>query len=197
MRARGVSPCRFAAASEAMIIAAAPSLTPEALPAVTVPGLRTNGLSLASPSSVVSGRGCSSFSTVTGPPLPPGTSTGDDLLGEIARCHRLARALLRAQREGILVGARDLIFLGDVLAGLRPWNRRRIAAFISGLMKRQPMRGVVDLGAALERLLRLGHDERRARHRLDAAGDGEIDLARADGARGGTDRVEARTHRAG
>jgi acetyl-CoA acetyltransferase len=34
MRARGVSPCFFTAASEAKIIAAAPSLTPEALPAV-------------------------------------------------------------------------------------------------------------------------------------------------------------------
>ncbi len=59
-----------------MIRAAAPSLTPDALPAVTVPGLRANGLSLASPSSVVSGRGCSSFATTTGPARPPGTSTG-------------------------------------------------------------------------------------------------------------------------
>ena len=40
MRAYGVRPCFFTAASEAMIIAAAPSLTPEALPAVMVPGLR-------------------------------------------------------------------------------------------------------------------------------------------------------------
>ena len=52
-------------------------------------------------------------------------------------------------------------------------------------------RGVVDLGAALERLLRLGHDQRRARHRFHAAGDGELDLAAADGARGVTDGVEA------
>ena len=37
MRAIGVRPYFFAAASEAMINAAAPSLTPEALPAVTVP----------------------------------------------------------------------------------------------------------------------------------------------------------------
>ena len=32
---------------------------------------------------------------------------------------RLAGALLRAQRKGVLVGARHLVFLGDVLAGLR------------------------------------------------------------------------------
>ena len=57
-------------------MAAAPSLTPEALPAVMVPGWRTNGLSLASASAVVSGRRCSSLLTVTGPALPPGTITG-------------------------------------------------------------------------------------------------------------------------
>ena len=76
MRARGVSPCFFTAASEARIIAAAPSLTPDALPAVTVPGLRTIGFNFVRPSSVVSGRGCSSLSTMTGPALPPGTDTG-------------------------------------------------------------------------------------------------------------------------
>ena len=75
MRARGVRPCFFTAASDARIIAAAPSLTPEALPAVTVPGLRTIGFSLARPSSVVSGRGCSSLSTMIGPALPPGAAT--------------------------------------------------------------------------------------------------------------------------
>ena len=61
MRAVGVSPCFFTAASEAISMAAAPSLTPEALPAVIVPGWRTNGLSLASASAVVSGRRCSSL----------------------------------------------------------------------------------------------------------------------------------------
>src|SRR4029077_11727264 len=46
-----------------MIMAAAPSLIPEELPAVTVPPGRNTGLSLASCSSVVSGRGCSSSAT--------------------------------------------------------------------------------------------------------------------------------------
>ena len=54
MRAIGVRPCFCAAASEATISAAAPSLTPEALPAVTVPPLRNGVGSLASASSVVS-----------------------------------------------------------------------------------------------------------------------------------------------
>ena len=163
---------------------------PEALPAVTVPALRTIGLSLARPSSVVSGRGCSSLSTVTGPALPPGTSTGDDLLGEIARRHRLAGALLRAQREGVLVGARDLVLLGHVLAGLR----HRVDAVLrlhQRIDEAPAERGVMDFGAALERLLRLAHDQRRARHRFDAAGDGKLGLAAADGARGIADGVEA------
>ena len=47
-----------------------------ALPAVTVPGSRTIGLSLARASSVVSGRGCSSVSTMVGPALPPGIVIG-------------------------------------------------------------------------------------------------------------------------
>ena len=74
-RARGVRPYFRAAASLAMISAAAPSLTPEALPAVTVPGVRKGVLSLARPSSVVSGRGCSSTSTTVSP-LRPGMVTG-------------------------------------------------------------------------------------------------------------------------
>ena len=72
-RARGLTPSHSAAASVARMSATAPSLTPDALPAVTVPGLRTIGLNFARPSSVVSGRGCSSFSTLTGPAFPPGT----------------------------------------------------------------------------------------------------------------------------
>ena len=53
-----------------------PSFTPDALPAVTVPPSRNGVGSLASPSSVVCGRGCSSCSTVTGSPLRRGTMTG-------------------------------------------------------------------------------------------------------------------------
>ena len=44
---------------------------------------------------------------------------------------------------------------------------------------------------ARERFRRLAHHERRARHRFDAAGDGEVDLAGADRARGVADRIEA------
>jgi hypothetical protein len=51
-------------------------------------------------------------------------------------------------------------------------------------------RGVVDFAAALEGLLRLAHDQRRARHRFDAAGNGELGLAATNGARGIADGVE-------
>ena len=95
----GFSPCRFTAASEATIMAAAPSLTPDALPAVMVPGWRANGLSLARPSSVVSGRRCSSLSTVTGPGLAARHDHRLDLFGEIAGGLRLGGTLLRAQAK--------------------------------------------------------------------------------------------------
>ncbi len=65
--------------------AAAPSLTPEALPAVTVPSARTIGFSFASASSVVSARGCSSLSTTTGSPRSAGHRHRHDLLREAAR----------------------------------------------------------------------------------------------------------------
>ena len=56
--------------------AAAPSLMPLELPAVTVPPARNAGRSFASASAVVSGRGCSSVST---------PADGDELVGEAAR----------------------------------------------------------------------------------------------------------------
>jgi len=55
--ALGVKPCRFKATSEASNSAQAPSLIPEALPAVIVPFGFTTGFNLESACSVVSGRG--------------------------------------------------------------------------------------------------------------------------------------------
>ncbi|MNR11030.1 hypothetical protein D3C85_1273110 [compost metagenome] len=65
--ARAVRPCFFTASPEARISAAAPSLTPEALPAVTVLSGPLTGLSLPRVSRVVSARGCSSCSTTLSP----------------------------------------------------------------------------------------------------------------------------------
>ena len=76
MRARGVSPWAFMCCSLATIIAAAPSFTPEALPAVTTPFLRNGVFSCASCSSVVSARGCSSSRTALTAPFLPMICTG-------------------------------------------------------------------------------------------------------------------------
>ena len=74
--ARGVSPRRSTAAPEATTTAEAPSVSEEEFPAVTTPPGRTTGLSPASTSAVVPGRGPSSASTVCTAPLRPFTSTG-------------------------------------------------------------------------------------------------------------------------
>ena len=102
-----------------MIIAAAPSLTPEALPAVTVPGSRTKFFSLASASSVVSGRRCSSLLDRDRPGFAARHDHRLDLLVEETRRLGLGGALLRAERKSVLVLAADLIVLGDVLGGVR------------------------------------------------------------------------------
>src|SRR5204862_1878857 len=91
-------------------------------------------------------------------------------------------ALLRAQREGVLVGARDLVVLGHVLAGLRH-GVDAVLRLEYGIDEPPAERGVVDFAAALERLLRLAHDQRRPRHRFDAAGNRKLRLAAADSAR--------------
>src|SRR5208337_4427506 len=55
---------------------------------------------------------------------------------------------------------------------------------------------VLDLRAARKRRLRLAHDERRARHAFDAAGDQECRLATLDRARANADGVHARSAQA-
>ena len=71
----GVTPSSSAFLRDMTTTAAAPSLMPEALPAVTEPSGSKAGRSLPSTSVVVSGRKCSSLSTITGP-LRDFTSTG-------------------------------------------------------------------------------------------------------------------------
>src|SRR5216683_2684888 len=102
-----------------------------------------------------------------------------DLLGEIARRDGLSGALLRADRERVLIGARYLEFLGDVLAGLG----HRIDAVLrlhQRIDEAPADGGVVNIGRARKRFRRLAHHERRPRHRFDPAGNGKIDLAGTD-----------------
>ena len=113
----------------------------------------------------------------------------DDLVGEIARRQRLGGALLRAQREAVLISARDLVFLGHVLSGLGH-GVDAVLRLEQRIDEPPAQRRVVDLGAPLESLLCLSHDQGRARHRFDAPGDGKFRLAAADGARRIADGVE-------
>ena len=87
-----------------------------ALPAVTVPSLRTIGFSLASASRLVR-RGCSSLVDDDRIALALGDFDRDDLGGEAAAGLRRGGLLLAALGEGVLVLAADLKFLGHILGG--------------------------------------------------------------------------------
>ena len=65
MRASGLSPSSFAFFADIMITAAAPSLMPDALPAVTVPSLSNAGFSAFIVSAVAPWRGYSSSANTT------------------------------------------------------------------------------------------------------------------------------------
>ena len=107
--ASGSTPSARARSSLAITSAAAPSLMPLELPAVTLPPARNAGRSFASASAVESGRGCSSTVDV---------ADRDQLVREAPGRLRLGPALLRAQRERVLILAADAVALGHVLAGL-------------------------------------------------------------------------------
>ena len=112
-----------------------------------------------------------------------------DLFGEIAHGCGLASALLRTQRECVLVGPRHLEFLGDVLAGLGH-GIDAVLRLEQRIDEAPAERGVVNLRRARERLAGFAHDEGRPRHQFDAAGDGKVHLAATNGASGIADRVE-------
>ncbi len=107
MRAIGWAP--FSASSDAITSAAAPSVMPGALPAVTVPpsGWKA-GRSLASASSVESARGPSS-AEMTVSPFLPGHRDRDDLVVEATRFLGGDRPLMRAQRELVLRLTRHVV----------------------------------------------------------------------------------------
>src|ERR1700730_1329225 len=90
--------------------------------------------------------------------LAAGHRYRDDFLGEITRRDRLSCALLRADRESVLIGPRYLDLLGDVLAGLR----HRVDAILrlhQRIDEAPADGGIENLGGARERLRRLAHHE--------------------------------------
>ena len=170
-------------------MAAAPSLTPEALPAVTVPFGRTIGRSFASPSSVVSARGCSSVETVVTAPFAPGTVTGTMLSASRPFAKAAAARCCERSAKASWSARANLEFFRDVLAGFR--HGIDAVLLLHQRVDEAPADGrVVDLGGARKGFAGLSHDEGRARHRFHAAGDGQVDVAGADGARRGADGVQ-------
>jgi hypothetical protein len=107
-----------------------------------------------------------------------GNGDPDDLLGEMARLLRGERTLLAAQRELVLILARDAKILGDVLPRLR--HRVDAEPLLEERVHEAPAdRGVVKLYVARERRGALRQYVRGAAHALDAPGEHYLALATA------------------
>jgi len=117
---------------------------------------------------------------------------GNDFLGEKTIGVRAGPALLGAERKGVLIGAGNAELFGDVFGGFGH-RVRAVAGFHFGVDEAPADGGIENFGSAAERSVRLGHDERRARHALDATRDDERGFAGFDGASGEGDGFEART----
>ncbi len=116
---------------------------------------------------------------------------GSDLAGEEPCLLRRLGPHLAAIGEGVLIGAVDAELFGDILGGLR----HRVDAILrlhQRVDEAPADGGVEELRLAREGLGRLAHHERRPGHALHPAGDDEIGLAGADGARRLPHRIEAR-----
>ena len=142
---------------------------------------------------MVSVRGPSSASTTAvSPRRRPGRLHRHDLAVEASLVACGHGAAVGLQREAVLVGAGDLVALGHVL--------RRLAHPLGGVHLRHAGvdeapadRGVGDLRhAAGEGAVGLELHQRRAAHRLHAAGQHQVGLAQADRARGLVDRLQPR-----
>ena len=166
--------------------AAAPSLRPDALAAVTVPSFLNAGRTPDTLSIVTPARIYSSSSTIVSP-LRPLTVTGGDLVLEPARAARGFGLVLAGDREVVLLGARHLILLGEVLGG----DPHVIAVEHVG----QPVldhrvdqaRSPILVPAA--QILRV----RRQRHRFLPARDDDRRVAGRDRLRRQRDRAQARS----
>ncbi len=110
----------------------------------------------------------------------------DELVGEVGG----RPALLRAQREGILLLAGDPVPVGHVLAGLA--HRLEREARRQRRVREAPAeRRVVHRPVAARKgRIRLRRDERRAAHRLDAARHEEVAVAGDDRMAGADDGRE-------
>ena len=172
--ARTSLPLAAAHSSEATTIAPAPSLTPGELPAVCEP----SGLDEAAQLGERLQRAAAARRLVDlddGVALATLDRHRDDLLGQAAVVGRLDRALVAAQRPAVEVGAGDLELVADL--------GRLVEHLAPGERVRQPVvdHRVQRLGVAHAKAeAGLGQHVRRAGHRLHAAADADLDVARAD-----------------
>ena len=124
-------------ASSASSSAAAPSLMPEALPAVTVPPGRTTGFKVASVSIVVA-RGCSSRATMIGSPFFWTMATG--AISASNRPAVCAASALDWLANAILSWSRRLMpNSAATFSAVSGIESTPYCAFMTALTKRQPM----------------------------------------------------------
>ena len=136
-RARGVRPKRAICASSASSRAQAPSLTPEALPAVTVPSGRTTPLSRASASIEVA-RGCSSLLTTSASPFFCGIVTGVISASKNpAACAATAFSCEASAMRSC--ASRPILKSVATFSAVSGMASTPYSAFICGLTKRQPI----------------------------------------------------------
>ena len=166
--------------------AAAPSLSPDELPAVTVPlpSMRKAQPQLAER---LFGRvGANELVGVDAPrrrPSSAGSRAARSPRRSVPRTARRGRLALRPHRERVLVrrGSRRTARRRSPPSG--PWSPRRTAPAARGLMNRQPRLVSNSSTSRANGFARLAHHVRRAGHVLHAAGDVEVALRRASTAR--------------
>ena len=183
----GSTPSSRAFSSDAITSAAAPSLMPDEF---RPSRFRPRGTPASAPRA--SRRSCRAADARRASTSPTGTSSSSKRPASARR----RPAALRLERERVLILARHAPPLGDVLARLahRLEREHRLEPRIGKApAERRVPRGLV---AARKRRVGLGHRERRARHRLDAAGDEEVAVARHDGMTGRRRRRRAPTRTA-
>ena len=104
----------------------------------------------------------------------------DDFFCKEAGGLSFGSSLLAAERECILIFARNLKLFRDVFAGFR--HGVDAVLFFQEWINESPADGgVVNFRRALKRRFSFGHHERSAGHRFDAACDGEINFTGCDG----------------
>ncbi len=186
MRASGVRPSCSARCAVITTTPAAPSLRPEALPAVTEPALSKAGRRPASASALVFLLMNSSAAKTIGSPFFCGDRERHDLVLEAAGFLRRGGLLLRSQRERVLLLAADVVLLGHVL------GRDAHVVLVVDVPQAVDDHRVDHLPVAHAlAVARAEQHVRRQAHVLLAAGDDDLVVAVADRLGGEHHRLQA------